>query len=61
MPEPTEIDLIDRQREKIQRAIVDLMALRDSLPPEKQLDADRIVASLEAALGEDFRLMNSEG
>lgn len=61
MTELNQMDLIDRQREKIQRAVVDLMALRDSLPPEKQLDADRIVASLEAALGEDFKLMNSEG
>ncbi len=61
MPDDPKQDLFDRQRGKIQRAIVDLAALRDGLPPDMQLEADRIIQGLEAALGDDFRIMNSEG
>jgi len=54
-------DDYDRQRERIQRAIVDLAALRDTLPPDQQSDADRIIRNLRGTLGDDFEVMNAEG
>ncbi|WP_207483597.1 hypothetical protein [Arenibaculum pallidiluteum] len=56
-----DMDAMDRQRERIQRAIVDLAALRDTLPPEKQSDADRIISELRVSLGDEFGTMNAGG